>query len=136
VLLRGYDMKNHFVKRIVPYISIFILSPLIMGMGGRPGPPRGGIIPPGLVFILLIILLIPFLMAIKAAKQAEKFKTLVFIVVFYEWLGWILCFSIIGIPIGIGLVLLSQLSRVFIQIEENTSQTLKLLKNQQENRTK
>jgi hypothetical protein len=128
-------MKNRIVQRVTLCFCVCILSPFIMGMGqsgasrGSGGDHFGG---PFLLVLLLIILIVPVVKAYNAAKQAEKFKTLVFILTFYEWLGWILCFTIIGIPIGLGFVLASQLSRVFIQIEANTHQTLKIMQSHKE----
>ncbi|MBC2719703.1 MAG: hypothetical protein HGJ96_08955 [Desulfobacteraceae bacterium] len=129
-------MKSRFMQRIILSVFICVLSPFIMGMGvgghssGSGGGGFGAFVP---LIILLIILLIPVIKAYNAAKEAEKFKTLVFVTTFYEYLGWILCFTIIGIPIGLVLVLASQLSNVLIKIEANTSGTLTLLKSRQEN---
>jgi len=125
-------MKRYFMQRIIPCVFICILSPFIMGMGcqfGQSGSSSSGFgefFP--FIILLIVFLVVPIVKAYHAAKQADKFKTLVFITTFYEWLGWIICFTIIGIPIGLGLVLIAQLSRVFIQIEANTNQSLNLLK--------
>ena len=76
-----------------------------------------------IILFIIIILLIPFIKAFQAAKEAKKLKTLVFVTTFYEWMGWIICCTIIGIPIGLGLVLLAQVVRLLIEIEKNTSKT-------------
>ncbi|GEM_PF-3573950 len=89
------------------------------------------------LYLLVIVIagfIIPVVKAYHAAQQASEFKTLVFITTFYEWIGWVLCFTIVGIPIGLGFVLASQLSRVFIKIEDNTHQALKLLQSNQKSR--
>jgi len=83
-----------------------------------------------LLVLIGIISVIPIYKAFTASKQAEKFKILVFVITFYEWVGWILCITIVGIPIGLGLVLISQYIRLTIEIENNTRKTNELLEKQ------
>lgn len=80
-----------------------------------------------LVLLLVIALLVPLFKAFQAAKETEKFKALVFVVTFYEWFGWVLCITIIGIPFGLGLVLASQAVRLLIEIEKQTRKTNSML---------
>ncbi len=64
--------------------------------------------------IVLVIFFLPAIKAFSAAKGAKKFKALVFVTTFFEWLGWSLCITIIGIPIGLALVLAGQSGRVLV----------------------
>lgn len=69
---------------------------------------------------LLAALLIPLVRAVAAAKAAPKYKTYVFVITYIEVFGWIVCVTIIGIPLGLILVLGSQAARVLLDIEANT----------------
>ncbi|MDE3032325.1 MAG: hypothetical protein KGI56_01550 [Acidobacteriota bacterium] len=77
----------------------------------------------GLYFVytvFFVIFIIPLIMAIRASIAATKYKTYIFVITYFEWWGWILCLTIIGIPLGLGLVLGSQAARVLVDIEANT----------------
>ena len=112
---------------IIHVVGILLLSPNVcMGQEYSSGGAAVSVIVPLLICFILFIM--PIIKAYIIAKEAEKFKTLVFIKSFYESLGWLLCLTIIGIPVGLGFVLLARSCTVLIKIEANTSQTLTLLK--------
>lgn len=82
---------------------------------------------PELIILFFIANIIALILAIIKGSKAEKFKTLIFAMSFYEYLGWIICISLIGIPIGLTMVLTAQCVRLFIEIEKNTAGSKKLL---------
>lgn len=129
------------MKHISNCIRIFMSSVIVLSitdncfaMASPPGhgasQGSGSIIASFLpaIIIFIIVFLIPLVKAFDASKKADKFKSLVFVITFYEWLGWIICITIIGIPVGLSLVLAAQSIRVLIEIEKNTSETRNLLK--------
>ncbi len=123
-------MNSHRKSKIRFFSLLSILSVLSLISMGQTGPDtRGGqigfLLP--LIGLIITVLLVPFFKAYIASKSTERLKTLVFITTFYEWLGWIICITIIGIPIGFGLVLSAQTVRLLINIEDNTRQATKLL---------
>lgn len=117
-------MKN-FSKIMV---AIFIFLPFILCLDGcapQGGRSGGGVVP--IIIVSIIILLLPLILGIIAASKAPRFKLLVFVVVFYETLGWIFIVTIIGSPIGIGLILTSQLARLFINLEKDVNEIKNIL---------
>jgi len=75
------------------------------------------------MMVVLLLVVFPIVKAYLAAKEAVKFKALVFVTTFFEWVGWIICITIIGLPIGLAFVLAAQSARVLIEIEKNTAET-------------
>jgi len=120
-------MKKKEYMNIFSIFSLIILAFFLTGMATRPAGMAGGgnhdellnIITP--IIIIIIAFLTPIYKGYFAAKEAEKFKTLVFVTTYFEWLGWILCITIIGIPFGLGLVLVSQSAHLQIKslLEQN-----------------
>lgn len=125
-------MRNLLNQRAFFYGAVITLSFFLMGQTGPVGQGPSNVF--NYLLIIIVIMLIPIFKAYNAAKSAQKFKTLIFVSTFIEWFGWILCITIIGIPIGLGLVLSSQAAGVLIQIENNTGQATELLKSLQKSR--
>lgn len=80
---------------------------------------------PLILIALFVVFLFPIVMATRAALAATKYKTYVFVITYFEWLGWVVCLTIIGIPVGLGLVLSSQAARILVDIEANTREATK-----------
>lgn len=125
-------MKHNLRNRgfLLPTILVLLSTTMCFAMGAPPQGPSGHSFMEFLpaIMLLLIIFLVPTVKAYLAAKKAEKFKALVFATIFFEWVGWIICITIIGIPFGLALILAGQSARVLIEIEKNTSETRMLLK--------
>ncbi len=125
------------MKKKIVAVTLFVLSfatvCFAMGAPGgesRPNAAGGSILGsmgPALM-IFLIIFLLPIVKSYLATKEAVKFKALVFVTTFFEWVGWIICITIIGLPIGLAFVLAAQSARVLIEIEKNTAETRNLVK--------
>jgi len=82
---------------------------------------------PEILLLFGIFVLVPIIRGLIESAKAKKFKLLVFSLTFTETFGFILCISIIGIPLGILLIMQAQKEKVNIEIEKNTSQTNEIL---------
>ena len=104
--------------------------------------------------MIVIPVLAALVLAFYSCLWAEKFKALKFILKFYEIIGWFTVFFAIvipflclfwpkiipvnftyiliggffGIPVGFGLIMLSQFALVQMEIADNTRETMKILK--------
>jgi hypothetical protein len=82
---------------------------------------------PELLLFVVIFIGIPLIIAVIRAFQNKELRTLVFAVTFVEIFGFVICITIILIPVGILLILNAQHVMVHIKTEKNTRETNILL---------
>lgn len=75
---------------------------------------------PEILFLMALFIILPTIKGFMAASKNIEFKVLVFTVAFVETFGFVICITIILIPLGMLLVLVAQNIKVNIQTEKNT----------------